>query len=336
MSNWRQWLMAIACGMAAIVARAEIVPELYTVNVPVADQTAAELQRAAGTGLRELAVRITGRSEAERSSALASAFADAQRLLTQYRYERSGEGWSAQLKYASFSVDQLLRNANLPVWGADRPALKAWLIIINDGQGARFIDDAAPIAAALRAQAQRRGVMLHLPTDFASVTADDVARLDVTKVQAATQGRAPVLLLGRIEQNGNSFSGPWLLAANGQQVNAEQRAESLQEYLAANFDRLIDALSAQYATTAAGSEGVILSVSGISRYEDYAALLSYLQRISLIKRAQPTIIRDDEVQLQLNLRGTAEQLTRQFALENKLTPIDAATNALSYRWSVSR
>ncbi len=43
MRNWRQWLMAIACGMAAMVARAEIVPELYTVNVPVADQTAAEL-----------------------------------------------------------------------------------------------------------------------------------------------------------------------------------------------------------------------------------------------------------------------------------------------------
>lgn len=335
MRNWRQWLMAIACGMAAMVARAEIVPELYTVNVPVADQTAAELQRAAGTGLRELAVRITGRSDAERSSALASAFADAQRLLTQYRYERSGDGWSAQLKYASSSVDQLLRNANLPVWGPDRPVLKAWLVI-NDGQGARFIDDAAPISASLRAQAQRRGVLLHLPTDFSGVTADDVARLDLTTVQAATQGRAPVLLLGRIEQNGNSFSGPWLLAANGQQVNAEQRAESLPEYLAANFDRLIDALSAQYATTAAGSEGVILSVSGVSRYEDYAALLSYLQRISLIKRAQPMIVRDDEVQLQLNLRGTAEQLTRQFALENKLTPLDAATNALSYRWSVSR
>lgn len=335
MRNWRQWLMAIACGMAAMVARAEIVPELYTVNVPVADQTAAELQRAAGTGLRELAVRITGRSDAERSSALASAFADAQRLLTHYRYERSGDGWSAQLKYASSSVDQLLRNANLPVWGPDRPVLKAWLVV-NDGQGARFIDDAAPISASLRAQAQRRGVLLHLPTDFSGVTADDVARLDVTTVQAATQGRVPVLLLGRIEQNGNSFSGPWLLAANGQQVNAEQRAESLPEYLAANFDRLIDALSAQYATTAAGSEGVILSVSGVSRYEDYAALLSYLQRISLIKRAQPMIVRDDEVQLQLNLRGTAEQLTRQFALENKLTPLDAATNALSYRWSVSR
>ena len=335
MRNWRQWLMAIACGMAAMVARAEIVPELYTVNVPVADQTAAELQRAAGTGLRELAVRITGRSDAERSSALASAFADAQRLLTHYRYERSGDGWSAQLKYASSSVDQLLRNANLPVWGPDRPVLKAWLVV-NDGQGARFIDDAAPISAALRAQAQRRGVLLHLATDFSGVTADDVARLDVTTVQAATQGRVPVLLLGRIEQNGNSFSGPWLLAANGQQVNAEQRAESLPEYLAANFDRLIDVLSAQYATTAAGSEGVILSVSGVSRYEDYAALLSYLQRISLIKRAQPMIVRDDEVQLQLNLRGTAEQLTRQFALENKLTPLDAATNALSYRWSVSR
>lgn len=335
MRNWRQWLMAIACGMAAMVARAEIVPELYTVNVPVADQTAAELQRAAGTGLRELAIRITGRSDAERSSALASAFADAQRLLTQYRYERSGDGWSAQLKYASSSVDQLLRNANLPVWGPDRPALKAWLVV-NDGQGARFIDDAAPISAALRAQAQRRGVLLNLPTDFSGVTADDVARLDVTTVQAATQGWAPVLLLGRIEQNGNSFSGPWLLAANGQQVNAEQRAESLPEYLAANFDRLIDALSTQYATTAAGSEGVILSVSGVSRYEDYAALLSYLQRISLIKRAQPMIVRDEEVQLQLNLRGTAEQLTRQFALENKLTPLDAATNSLSYRWSVSR
>jgi hypothetical protein len=347
MSNWRRFMLAAYCAVSIVGARAEIVPDLYTVGVPVADQSASELQRAASAGLREIAVRISGRSDAERQSRLAAAFPDAQRLLSQYRYERNGDGWSAQLKFAPESIERLLRGAGLPVWGADRPVLRAWLVL-DDGQSARFINDASPLAAAVRAQAQRRGVVVQLPENVPGVAVDDVARLDVAKVQTAIGGRTPVLLIGRIEQAGTAFSGGWLLAANGQQFTAENRSDTANGLLAANFDRLIDQLSPQYAATAEGGDGVMMQVNGIATFDDYAALLNYLQRIALIKRASPVLVRNDEVLLQLKLQGTSEQLARQLALETKLVPenklaVDtqsigdpAASGTLSYRWSAPK
>lgn len=336
MGIWQRFLLAAYCVLAVCSARAEIVPDFYTVNVPVADQSAPELQRAAASGLRELAVRISGRSDAERSTALASAFADAQRFLNQYRYERTGDGWSAQLKFAPDSVERLLRNAGLPVWGADRPVLRAWLVL-DEGQSRRIVDDAAPFASALRAQALRRGVPLQLVSAYVGVSVDDIAQLDLAKLQTTAQGRVPVLLLGRIAQTDNGASGNWLLAANGQQFSADNRSDTVNGLLAANMDRLIDQLSAQYAATSAASEGVLLQVVGIANFDDYAQLLNYLQRIGLIKRATPVLVRADEVQLQLKLQGTPEQLARHFALENKLTlDTAAAAGSLSYRWTAAK
>lgn len=331
----RKWLLvSMACwAFAGANIRAEIVPDLYTVNVPVADQSATELQRAASAGLREVAVRISGRSDTASQRALTSTFADAQRLLTQYRYEHVGDGWMAQFKFAPASVDRLLRGAEQPVWGADRPPITAW-VVLQDGQSMRLMDAQAPLAAELLAQAQHRGVHVQIAGDGAGVSVDDIAQPDVAKLQAAARAGS-VLLIAIVEQTANNFSGRWLLAANGQQISANNRSDTLSGFVAANFDYLIDYLSAQYAASADASEGVTLHVAGVASFDDYSALLNYLQRIALIKRVNPAWVRNDEMQLQLKLQGTPEQLARQIALENKLTldSTASAADGLSYRWA---
>lgn len=331
----RKWLLvSMACwAFAGANVRAEIVPDLYTVNVPVADQSPSELQHAMSAGLREVAVRISGRSDTASQRALTSAFADAQRLLSQYRYERVDDGWAAQLKFAPESVERLLRGASQPVWGSDRPAVTAWLVL-HDGQSARLLDANTPAATALLAQAQRRGVPLQIANDGAGVSLDDIAQLDVAKLQAAARAGS-MLLIANVEQADNNFSGRWLLAANGQQISANNRSDTLNGFVVANFDHLIDQLSAQYAANTEASEGVTLRVISVASFDDYSALLNYLQRIALIKRVNPARVRSDEMQLQLKLQGTPEQLARQIALENKLTLDSAASAAdgLSYRWA---
>jgi hypothetical protein len=86
------------------------------------------------------------------------------------------------------------------------------------------------------------------------------------------------------------------------------------------------------------AEAITLRVAGIGSFDDYAGLLNYLARITSIKAANPILVANDEVTVQLKMQGTVDQLVQQLALENRLTPTVPADGAvvsqpLQYRWS---
>ncbi len=351
-TSYRKLGLLLGYVLIALATRtqAEIVPDLYAASVPVAEQSQSELQRAASAGLRELAVRLSGRSSAASDPALASLFANATRYLDQYRYERntgSDAPWLAQLRFGAASIDGELRKAGLPVWGSNRPALQALLVIDDKGTRA-MIDDNSPFANTLREQWHRRGLVLHLPphansiSSAGAVNVDDVAQLDVAKVGASAKEHADGLLLGHIVLAANgSCDSHWLVNLGSQSFNADATGNTLSTCVANALDRLVDNFSAQYAIAANSSaEGIVLRVTGIANFDDYAAVLNYLRRLAAIKNAQPVSLRNDELLLQLKVEGSTEQLARQLALENRLTPTDNTASTplpvtLSYRWAAT-
>lgn len=336
--------------MLSARTRAEVVPDLYAVTVPVAEQSQAELQRAASAGLRELAARISGRSAAANDSNLAPLFANATRYLEQYRYERSTNGgspWLAQLRFGSALVDSDLRKAGLPIWGGNRPALQT-LVVIEDKGTRALIDDSSPLANVLREQWRRRGLVLHLPshTNASALNVDDVAQLDIAKIDAAAQERADGVLLGRVTvAPSGTCESQWRLKLGAQSLNADATGEGLPTCVATALDQLVDNFSSQYAIAANSSaEGIVLRVTGIVSFDDYAAVLNYLRRLAAIKNTQPILLRNDELLLQLKVEGSTEQLVRQLALESRLTPSENNANiltginmplpvTLNYRWA---
>lgn len=347
-------LRGVICGLlfvAAGLTGAEVVPDLYAVSVPVAEQSPAELQRAATAGLRELAVRISGRSGAANDPALATAFSNATRYLEQYRYERNTGGdssWLAQLRFASAQIDGELRKAGLPVWGGNRPALQTILVV--DDKGTRtIVDENSPLAKTLREQWRRRGLVLYLPRATSAINVDDVLRFDHLKVTASLQEqRSDGLLLGRITLAANgTCDSRWSLNLNAHSFDADGTGSAPAICVANALDRIVDNFSAQYAIAANSSaEGIVLRVGGIVNFDDYAALLSYLRRLTAVKSVQPVLVHDDEVLFQLKIAGSTEQLARQLALESRLTASDNIANpqaginarlpvALSYRWTAT-
>jgi len=307
-------------------ASAEVVPNLYQVDVPVTEQSAAELRRAASAGLAEVLVRVSGRADAGHNPALAPAIAGADRYLDQYRYEHGAAngGQVVRLNFASRQSDQLLRGAGLPVWGANRPNMLV-LLAFDDGKGRTLVSEAGhpELVAALCEQALRRGLVVHFPASDAEVqtiSTDDVWRLDAGKAQSALSAQhADAVLLGRLSQGGGRWSGAWTLASKEQHSEAEGEGESLGAYLVPSFDKVADALAAQYAVAASGSsESLLVRLVGIANFDDYARALSYLQQIGGVKGVSPVQVLNDQVVLQLRIDGGAEQLTRQLALDNRM------------------
>lgn len=333
------------------LAGAETVPNLYQADVPVAEQSAAELRRAASAGLAEVLVRVSGRADAQRNPALAPALAGADRYLEQYRYERNPAAgsmpWLVRLNFAPDQSERLLRGAGLPVWGGNRPGVLA-LVVVDDGAGRNLVGDDSPVAAALREQARRRGLALHFPlldgADAHALAGDDIWQLDAGRVGPALERYKPdALLLGRLTQSGGRWSGSWSLTVNDQHTDAEGEADSLSAALAPSIDKLADALASQYAVASSGapSEGVLLRLIGIRNFDDYAHALAYLQRLEVVKSANPVQVEGEEVLLRLRIAGSAEQLARQLALDSRLQPQTAQTDSaagdqsaqLQYRWA---
>lgn len=326
-------------------ANAEVVPDLYAVSVPVSEQSSAELERAAAIGLREVAVRISGRSGAANESAFSASFASAIRYLEQYRYERnsgSDSPWLAQLRFASALVDSELRKSGLPIWGINRPSLLT--IVAVDDKGARtIVDDQSPLASALREQWRRRGLSLHLPRNAGALNIDNVMRLESANIAATAQEHNDGLVLGAIAiKNGGGCESRWSLTLAEQVFNTQASGSLANACVASAIDRIVDNFSAQYAIAAnSGAEGIVLRVTGVASFEDYTTLLNYLRRLAVIKSAQPLLVHGDEIQLQLKIAGNADQLVRQLALESRLTPtasnIDTQSpTALNYRWAVTQ
>lgn len=340
-------LALLVCGIFALTlrAQAEVVPDLYAINVPVSEQSQNELQRAAAAGLRELAVRISGRSDAANDAALSALFGNAMRYLDQYRFERNTGGdaaWQAQLRFAPAQIDGELRKAGLPLWGANRPALQTVLLV--EDKGARsIVDESSALATTLREQWRRRGLVSHLPRNANAINIDDVTKFDSAKIAANLPEHGDGLVLGRIVVAANgACESHWVFTLGSQTFVADAAGAAASACVAAAIDRIVDNFSAQYAIAANSSaEGLVLRVTGVASFDDYTALLNYVRRQALIKSSQIISAHADEIVLQLKIAGSSDQLTRQLALENRLTPAENTANtvlpaALSYRWSSVR
>src|SRR5690606_16323306 len=243
--------------------------------------------------------------DAASHAAIKAAATAPERYVQQYRYERNPAAsadstappWLVQLRFSPAAAAALLRDAGLPLWGPGRPALQMW-VVVDDGQTRRFVEaDDAAITMPLQQQAQRRGVVIQFPPSRAGVTENAIAQLDAGAVVAAIRpAPGELLLLGHLHNIGGSWRTRWRLAGAGQSGDTQADAGTVDEAVQVALDRLIDGFAAQYAVAAVSAEEMLqLRVIGIGSFDDYIALLRYVQELSAVKSAAPVLVAGDEV-----------------------------------------
>ena len=202
----------------------ELVPWLYQVAVPVADQSTAERERAASEALLALLTRLTGLAYVPRTEEVAAALKAADGYYSEFRFaaalsppgSESSEGPGASqgkdalnlvIQFDPDPVLALIRAAGLPIWRATREKVLVW-VVLNDGAERSLVGATSdlPLVAGLTAQARVRGLSLTLPLlDLEDQLAVDPAavwgRLSQVVDPASVRYGADVLLLGRIERD---------------------------------------------------------------------------------------------------------------------------------------
>lgn len=255
-------------------ARAAV--DRFEVLVPLSGTTEADRAAGFGDALRAVAVKASGRREAAANASVASA--DPQRYVR--RYSTTPERM-LKVGFDPAAVEQLLQQAGLPLWAAERP-----LTLVS-----------APVTdpAEIERAAQARGLPIGWSGAATTATDADAGRAVLTGVPSGDQVA-------------------WTFSHAGQTTRTRGS-------LADGIHLAADTLAARYAPASTRSTSSLeLRIGGMQDLGAYAGLMAYLGSLSVVRDVVVEALEDDVVRLRLTVRGDRELLVRIAALEGRLQP----------------
>ena len=330
--------------------------DFYSATVPVESQSAAARNQAVALGLQQVLVKVSGRSDSLAHPVIRDALPRAAGLLLAYSYETvqvpgpdesdldgeliPEEQQQLTMRFEPVGVRDLLRNAGQPILSASRPTVIAWLAIDDDEL--RILTEQQQdeeLVARIRAAAERRGVRLILPVgdleDGLFVDAAAVWRYREDQVlEASNRYHADTMLIGRLVK---TSTGRWLGDWRYLIENSAVSANTDQQEPDALFDRLMAAIaeeqSQRYAVLARPGEfqQLLVSVSGIWNFPDYARLAEYLQRLNSVRQASVRQVDGENLEFDVLTDSSSDALRREIALGDLLLVNDSgAGDVLHY------
>ena len=333
-------MLCLLSALLPPVLMAAEVKGLYEAEMQVPNQTRGERGLAMSAALAEVVTKVSGRRDARLQPKVAKAIRRPARLLQQYRYralpeamrEEALPGDDPQLVFFRFdkqAVDRLLRDSGLPVWGATRPSVLAWVAVEDNGR--RYLlgaDSDEELRGVVEAEARRRGLPLLLPLldlqDQRQVSFADVwGRFREPVLAASRRYRPEAVLMGRLSRTpeGKWRAGWWIVEGRDAEswgADGVLAAEVVEEGVAA----AVGWLAARYAPLGGSEEAgrLWLTVREVNGLGDFARVERYLHSLQQVTQVQAREVTGGRVDFLLDLQGQADGMAQTIALGQVLVP----------------
>jgi uncharacterized protein len=335
---------------------------LYQAEVLSESQSDAQRRIDASEGLSQVLMRVSGRSDILQNPVIVAALKTPEQYYSEFSYARVEAVNDAaaalpqpgldplpaetprqvmRIRFAPSLIAKILREADLPVWGSNRPSVLSWMAI-DDESGRQVLGEANPslFAKTLNQAARARGVPLLLPLwdleDSRGVSSSEIWGRFLGRIEAASKRYSPdkILVFRAESEFSNQWRGDWSLGEGGQWRSGTVYGESQAQLATALVGVLASVLSEQYAVTSTRSE-VRLTVEGITEIQDYAEVSRYLEGLTQVMSVQPIRILTDMVEFKLRSEGEVQQIIDVIALDRKLSllRLDESSSTLWYRWT---
>lgn len=335
---------------------------LYQAEVLSESQSDAQRRIDASEGLSQVLTRVSGRSDILQNRVIVAALKTPEQYYSEFSYARveavNDEAVALpqpgldplpaetprqvmRIRFAPSLIAKILREADLPVWGSNRPSVLSWMAI-DDESGRQVLGEANPslFAKTLNQAARARGVPLLLPLwdleDSRGVSSSEIWGRFLGRIEAASKRYSPdkILVFRAESEFSNQWRGDWSLGEGGQWRSGTVYGESQAQLATALVGVLASVLSEQYAVTSTRSE-VRLTVEGITEIQDYAEVSRYLEGLTQVMSVQPVRILTDMVEFKLRSEGEVQQIIDVIALDRKLSllRLDESSSTLWYRWA---
>jgi len=311
-------------------ARAVMVEDLYTVELPVADQTTSLRLEAFSEAFRQVIIKVSGSDDALQSPAFKRPIENSARYVKQFQYfnrELAATDDSAsdlqrlllRIDFDQQLIEGLLREQNFPVWGRERPS--TLLVVSYDvNENIKLVsDDATPdVVEALDRAAARHAVPVLFPLmdleDIALINIGDIASRQYENINTLAKRYAPnALLVGQIVgRSGAGWQGDWEVRFAQQAFKWNFRDSSRQAVIDQAIRQLARTLALEYALEDHRSveETLLLSVSELRDIDKLIEVQGYLKSLNVVESVRVASISKDVVTYRLKLRNDPEDLQR--------------------------
>ncbi|HCY05032.1 MAG TPA: hypothetical protein DHU16_06225 [Gammaproteobacteria bacterium] len=333
----RVLVIGLLC-MPTLVTAAIIDDQLYTVQLPVLDQSDGNRQAAARQALLQVLSRVTGLSTIPRHQRVSDALARPDRFYSEYVFVRA-EGADSQggaqalelkVRFQENAILELVRAARLPIWWSGRPLSMAWMVVEQDGQRSLLRDGSQlELAQALQRQARQRGLPVALPLldlqDNLLVSPGIVwGNFLPTLISATDRYGINQLIVGRMraQHDGEQtlYSGDWQVAFAEDLAPVTSNFSGLSAKQALNIAmELATTYFAPAMTVFSGDRfDHTLHVSELREIGQYARMMNYFRQFEFVEDVSVTSIADGKMTLKVSTAASEKLLLSLLTRDGRL------------------
>ena len=358
--------IAVLCFIASIPGQDLYglqVEGLYSARVLVDNESDSERNRAFQEAFKAVIIKLTGSDHWLNEPPIERAIVGAQSYVEAIQYESRGgnqivrgevtgieiknsEGF-IEVTFASSLIQELLSNANVPIWGNNRPSVLIWMVS-QDSSGNRSLltpESDPEISDFIQNFAELRAIPIIFPVldfeDRNNLSEGDVWALDSEKIaKASIRYGADSILSGRLHfTSGGEVIGLWQFIFQNEIDVFDGVEENINNYLEVPLNRVTNFLSSYFAVVADSTpqETVSLKIEGIRNLKAYTSLMNYVSGLGTVHSVKTSSLDGGTLQLELALLGDTAQLSEVIGLDRDLVPIQGFTpgniEVLHYRWT---
>ncbi|WP_434951692.1 DUF2066 domain-containing protein [Shewanella sp. HL-SH4] len=265
-------------------------------------------------------------------------------LLIQYGYSQADSDLLLTASFDHQRVISTLRQADLPVWGAQRPLTLLW-VTIADANDTVILSDSSESAlrSDLIAESNNKGIPVLLPLmdldDLMAVSPTDVKGMFLSPVNiASARYQTDYFAIADISETTSAVTFTLSLFDKTQtgstlQPLIKQQGEAVDTAAASKriMALLADYYISQYAIASSGNNlETHVSFTGVTQMTQLVEIEKYLQQLSAVKEISISQFQNETVTYQLSLFSSVEDLQRLLSIDNRLSKIDTMGNVNSY------
>jgi uncharacterized protein len=344
---------------------------LYSQQIPVTNDGEAERNRAFREALAAVVVKVSGDPRWLENPAIERAIAQAQNYVeaTTYISELiqlpledntasadtdeeqfyTTEQRIISVNFAAAFIDELLADADIPVWDGNRPSVLVWMVLQSSAGDREFLtaDSNPEIVKVMQDFAVARGLPIIFPVldfeDRRTLSENTAWNLDEAAISSASDPYgADSILAGRLHFTASGeLVGLWQFQFQDEADVFDGFDSELQSYLYEPLNRITTQLAGYFAILPESIDGetIRLRIDGIKNLNAYSALLNYVENLGLVAAVTTAEVDGERIELQLSLVGDTRQLYEQIALDRDLVPINntledsSLATLLHYRWT---
>ena len=319
-------------------AQAVMVSDLYEMQVAVADQSVASRAPAMQEALMLVLVKVAGEQSAAHHELLQQQLSNPEVFVKSFRYVRDEADASLQLKvsFAPNLIDDVLRQAQLPVWGKSRPLVLLWQAVEDNRQRLVLNQNEQQWRLQIERAMNERGIPLLWPAldldDEIALPAGSLwglFRADVRK--ASERYMADAQMAGRLAPvAGGGFAYRGFLLHRDETLELSAEGDEVAVVLRQIADQVAVFLAQRYAVRSQSeTSGQMIMVSDVDNFRQYHELLAYLNSNNAIDQVHIRSVDTNNLILELDLAADWDQVWSVLALDRRLVATDQPQ---VYRW----